>query len=138
MFRKFEFKMRTSYPRMGGLQQQEALVNNRREKPFNNFLRAKAIILEVIQCSASGPRQRSLLRGATDRSNPTEIKEELIARAEAKGKGIEEGIFQLVWGTCATSKTSGVFNTEGLCLYCSIEDDETVYDSILSAPKSTP
>ena len=60
-FRKFEFKMLTSYPRMGSLQQQEAWVNNRHEKPFNNFLRAQCIILEVIQCSAAGPRQRSLI-----------------------------------------------------------------------------
>lgn len=134
-FRSFFFKMRTSYPVMHRLTEQQIEVNGRYEQPFYLFLKSVSLILEVFQ-SNTGPRQRFLLRETTRNWDPEETKAELLARAAAKGLNIDPNLYQVSWGTCKTEQGRNLA-TGGLCVYCSIEDDEVVEEATAKLPFAT-
>jgi hypothetical protein len=134
-FRSFFFKVRTSYPSFQQLAEQAVEVNQRFEKPFDMFLQAADLTFEVFQ-SSIGPRPRFLIRESTRNWDPEEVKVELLRRAAAKGKEISPELFSVSWATCKTTQGPLIL-TGGLCIFCSIEDDEVVEDATAKLPYTT-
>lgn len=137
-FRNFFYKIKTSYPFLGKLEHQETIVNGKYAKPFQLFLQSSKIIMAIYQATVVGTRQRTLIRGLTERSNPEDVKEELVRRAEAKGHEVDTSLFQLNWASCSTpSRSSSQLTTAGLCIFCSIEDDEVIDEWFGHLPRAT-
>jgi hypothetical protein len=120
---------------MHKLIEQSIEVNGRHEKSFQLFLQSANLIMEVYQ-SSPGRRQRFLIRETTSNWDPEEVKTEFMARAALKGLSSDPNLYDIAWATCKTEQGTAL-TTTGLCVFCSIDDDEVVEEVTARLPHAT-